>query len=298
MRNAFITEFKTAVRLKSFWICMAVFFAFFLYLYGSSYSSGRQTLGARENMYHEILQMIREEEGEDVEVDTTDLQLELTEMYKAYHPNQFMNVSYQYFLGVGAIILSISASIFIGNDYRRGQGIKAKLTYYSLEKVFLAKLLVLLTLVAGMIIIFSAVSAVSAPVFWKMFLEKAFNEFPVSFEKVAPAAGPIFGMMGVSVAYLLFFMLCCVLMSVVFKSSLAGIITLVALNLIPDLTKFAPNRLFMDLASRVFTVNEGMSFAVNARPNTVPVGGEIALLAGYFVVLLGGYFYLGFRQKN
>ncbi len=232
------------------------------------------------------------------ECDLSDLVITIQEMHKTFHPQTSINNSLAVMIGLGMLGFPALFSVFAGKEYRR-YTIKPKIVYFSLLKVFVAKVLVAMACLLGFLMIYSCISYVVMKMCWEKYLMGIFDSSSIQFEVFHFTMFKNMELLFLVFTILMFFTFFCMLASFVFKSSVAGIIATIVFNYLTLPTKYSPHHIFYNFINRsfyqssvsVFEFKENMDATLSSRVGIVVL--SLYLLVGVVALLV-----LGKTQKN
>ena len=290
MKECIKTEVKTLIHMKSISIGLLLLLIIPSYFFYSNYEYAKLQVNFFKASYNEIHAITSEEE-----IDTTDIDDSISMIHKTYEPHMVLNNSFAVLTGISIIILPIIFSLYIGNEYSRSRVIKAKITHYSLVQVFTSKIIVicLSTLFIGAI--YAVLNIYLSQFYWNKFLAEYFADFTnTNVIKVSN-----FEIITLTTFLVLFYIMICFTITILFKSSIAGIITTIIINYVTLPTKYSFNNMFFDLINKTFFISEASPFMFPIRSTEVlPVHIELIILITFFLVLLSVIPFAGLRQKN
>jgi hypothetical protein len=294
MWNCIKTEMKTIAKLKSIWIGFLILLLIPSYFLISNYQSIEYEVRNVASLINELKDY--EEMGE--EVDYSNIEVELGEMFHTYHPQMAINNSLGMLIGIGLLVFPIIFSLYIGNEYSRTRPIKAKLTYYTLKNVFLSKMLVIIILIISFIATYSAIHIVVSRVCWGKYIETYYStlNFNLSNEPLPRSLSVI----SLTFLILFFYSFVSVLLAIISKNGIAGIITGVALNYVVLPYNFTPHNIFNDLINKtIYTSNSSpFSFVVSMKSKPLTTNVELMMIFLYLVLFTIILVTTGYKQKN
>ena len=296
MKNCLITEMKTLYKSKSIYIGLLALLTISMFFYVSSYTYANQSTSS-DLIVLEELKAMEEDSEDDLEIDYQPILNSIVTTYTTYHPSMFINNMFGISIGLGLLVFPILCSIYMGTDYRN-RAIKQKITFYSLHKIIASKLLSISTLIFSYLILILIIGNVVTRFLWSRYLSiNDLSEFQIQVELLSFLDN--FKIFIVTFFVMLFYSCVAMLLSFVFKSGVAGIITTVVLNYLVLPTRFGPHNIFYNLINSFIYSSDVSPFEFVSHienPLTINIG--ICFLLGYFLLILLLYFLNCFRQRN
>ena len=293
------TEIKTLFSMKSLLICFLLMIAMPMYFIFSQYSNTAKSFEARNASIEETVENFSDEEQEEfntwtAEEDETFITQKAT-IYEALSPQMGINNAFATLLGFGTIIFPMLAALFIGNEHSSFRTIKAKITYCSLPKVVVSKLLALIIGLLGFFVVYSLVSLTLVHFSWNYFLVDYFkdsiyeSDVTVSYLKI----------FGVTIFVLMFYAIISFFISFVSKSSIMGIIAAFCFTFISFPTKYDHNNMFSNLFIKTFFTNgeSGISFPEPAL-DSLSAESSFIILFLIALVFVAATVVVSRRQRN
>lgn len=303
MKNCLITELKTLLYSKVVWIVFVVFLAFSSYLVVVNYSN----VPNRINMYSSSLDEL-EALSEDTVIDQGSLEnfgSSVNDAYRAVHPSMTLNNLFGLLLGVGLIFIPLISVLYIGADYRGNKAIKAKITYYSIGKTILAKMIMICFLIALAVTIVTIAGSIYCNIKWNSELDPLFEQFADRFNRVTnsdfklTAAFPNnLETLIIVFAVLIFRSFICSLITFAAKNSIIGLLSVFAFTYIRLPLNFTPQGIFNNLIMEFLFQNQASMFQYYSVSEPLPVHFAVILLTGYFALMSVGYYLLKKIQRN
>lgn len=285
------SEFKTFYYSRVLWIGLLVILIIPMYFQITTCQQLQDVAINQVETYEEVI-------ASGDEYDMSDLETTIQEIYKTFHPQTSINNSLAVMIGLGMLGFPAIFSVFAGKEYRR-YTIKPKIVHFSLLKVFVAKVLIAMACLLGFLMIYSFISYVVMKMCWGKYLMGIFNSSSIQFEVFHFTMLKNMELLFLVFSILMFYTFFCMLVSFVFKSSVAGIITTIVFNYLTLPTKYSPHHIFYNFVNRsfyqssvsVFDFKETMDATLSSR-----VGIVVLLL--YLLVGLVALLVLGKTQKN
>ena len=291
MKECFKTEIKTLLNMKSISIGLLLLLIIPSYIIYSNYKDAQSQMNYIQIIYDDI--QINISEGN--EVNTNNIDDDIFMIYKTYEPHMAVNNSFIVLIGTGIIIFPIIFSLYIGNEYSRSRIIKTKTVHYSLIQVFVSKIIVMFLILLLFETIYTALNIYLIKLYWNKYLA----EFFMDYMHVNVITMSNFIIIALTTFIILFYTMICFTISLLFKRSIAGIITTIIINFVVLPNKFSFHNMFFDLINKTFFISEASPYMFTLRITEVlPVHIELMILITFFIMLLGVILFAGLRQKN
>lgn len=291
MLNSIKSEMKTFYFSKFFWVGFLVILLVPLWFQVSAYQD-------MQNFARDDISIINELVASGEEVDYSSVEGSLKTLYKTYHPQTSINNSLAVLIGIGLLGFPAIFSVFAGKEYKRDT-IKPKIVYFSLLRVFVAKVLTAMVCLLGFIVIYSGFSYVVLKICWTKYLEKIFDSSSIQFDAVHFSVWKNAGLLFLVFAILMFYSLFCMLVSLVFKSSVAGVIATIVFNYFTLPTKYSAHHNFYNLINRSFYHSSASIFSFQESSYaTLSTSAGIIVLTLYILTGITIMLVLGKTQKN
>lgn len=292
MINSIKTEFKTFCHLKSIWIAFAVLLVIVSVFYINSYNAQIQAVDDEVSLINEI------EANSDGDVDYSELTDDLLDIYKTYNPKMALNNFLGLLIGLGLIIFPIISALFVGTDYGRSKTIKCKIAYYSLLKTYISKIIVICTFMIFSVLLFSLIGLGISSVCWGS-LEQHFT-INLDYSSIDYFTfSENLNIILLTIAIFIFYSLVSFALSAIFKSSVAGLVSVIVINYFTLPTEYAPHNVIFRLISEVYNNSSSAPYQfVTTTESTISASLAILLFAAYFAAVIAFILILAKKQKN
>ena len=218
--------------------------------------------------------------------------------YETFHPQTSINNGIAIILGLGLLVFPVIYSVYAGKEYKR-HTIKPKSVYFSLQKVFLAKIIVTMLSLCGFLLIYSSISFVVSKICWTKYLEKLFAGSNIKYAPVHFSILENGRVILLAFAMLMFYSFFCMLISIAFKSSVAGVVATIAFNYVKLPTKYSAHYMFTNLINSNFFTSDVSLFEFKSSSfATLSNRTGILILSLYFLTGIILMLFLGKTQKN
>ncbi len=304
MKSCFITELKTFVNLKSVWLISIVFYLLFVY---TLISNGNNVVSSFE-LYGEIIEEMATyiDEGAVMDPSVADNYANsISLMVNANNPNSMINNVSAMILGLGILFIPVVVIFYIGADYGKMATIKMKITYYSLKKVILAKVVVACVATISLCILAYIAGCIVLNVIWNTSIVEAFEHtkelYEVTFEKqlmVEPVAINNFKIIAVTLFVLCFYTLLVTFIVVLSKNIVVGIMVFFFSMYIKIPISFFPTNIIGDMIFCNLYQNEHSNFRFLPSGNPLSYEMQIIMSVLYFLIWIIGLFCVTRTQKN
>ena len=291
MINCIKSEIKTFCFSKVFWIGLLIIFVVPIIFQVNSYKEMQYY--AKEN-----IAIIDELVNSGEEVDYSSVEESIRTIYKTLHPQTSINNGLAVLLGLGLIGFPLVFSVYAGKEYKR-YTIKPKIVYYSLSKVFLSKIIVSGASLFGFLVIYSIVCFIVSKICWAKYLIAVFDGSGIQFDDIQFSMLENTRSLFLVFVILIFYSLCCMIVSLVCKNSVSGVIATIVLNYVSLPTEFSPHHIFYKLINSCFYQSEVSVFEFKASSYaTLPNEVGMIIIVLYFIIALTTILVLGKLQKN
>lgn len=293
MKECFLTELKTLLHSKYIYIGLLLLIFLSSFYNYSSCNNAIENVKYDVNIYEEMLML------NDDTIDTSTLDAEVIDIYKTYHPSMVFNLSLSMLIGIGLIVLPILSSLFWGNDYGKSNMIKCKICYYSLIKVFIAKLCCIILLIITAMFLYLTISIVILHSIWSDF-EIILKKLPTDLPILTINIISVIKVFVLTFVILLFYSLTCACIAALFKTPVSGIVFTVVINYVVLPFKYSPHNVIYALINNNFTFTSASPAVFSQNPLQPALSNiqNILLLFTYFIVLLFIFFIISKRQRN
>ena len=213
------------------------------------------------------------------EVDYSDVEASVKDVYKVYHPAMAINNSMGLFIGIGIIIIPIISALYTGIEYSRNRVIKYKITYSSLTKTYAAKILVVAVSILAIITVYLIATITTSHICWNGLNETISSIKLFDFSKVEfLGLWHNIKLILLVWAIMFFYSMLVMIVTALLKSSTYGIIGVIAINFVALPLSFTPHNVIFNLINRFLYVNSASPYTFVLDANAV-LPAETALLA-------------------
>jgi len=285
VKNNLIREIKTLVLSKSVWIGMAIM----LLLCGIQLKNAIEYTGQDIESIREIYDLV------DDDVDVEELSIQESEYYEVYSNENSFNNSYALIIGIGLIVFPIVLSIYVGSEYSYGT-IRLKAASSSLVSVLVSKIVTSFCFVSVYLLLYGIVMKV-----WQNYCtdKYLFGDY----ERTNVIKYGMFDFLKLyltALSVVFFASLCAILFTVIFKSTIAGIIVTICINYLSIPNKYNIFYIFKSIIVKVFRIYDSscFSFEVAESLQFSSINQDIIFVILYMIIVLTGIYVFGKLQRN
>ncbi len=290
MKSSLVTEIKTILYSKIFYISLIVVTLISSAFMIQSYINANVSVDYLLELYNEFI-------ADGTEFDYNEIVTPIKDYFYTYSPYLSINNSSSVLVGIGMLILPITYSIYVGNEYKKGT-VKSKISISSLPKIVFSKYIVLVATLASYLVVYILIHyCLSVILYNKYFLSINLPDYIVIDDV---NFGLLENLKGIFIVYisLLFYISLCMLMSYFFKNAIAGVIMTLVINFVTLPTKFAPHNIVFQLLNKYLYISESspVSFSLqySFSNNTQP----LFFLIIYTVLVFISMFIISKVQRN